>query len=298
MNTLKEFARNYVPAPANRQLRRWGASVRYRSQLAAAQECYRKYEASYDVPILFIAGLPKSGTTWMENMLSSYPGYEPMMIPEAIRYELDHGGSHDFDLPSSLFERLDEVLAVLKLHVHGSEHNVEQLGDADLPYLIMYRDLRDVAISHYFYVRRTPWHPEYGTYANLDVEAGLVHFGRTLLPAFDDWVRSWERNRHQENSLIVRYEDLLSDTETIFSDVARLYGLDDSKETIQDIVEAHSFENVSGGRERGQQSESSFFRKGVSGDWKNHFTDQVREVFKENAGGFWVDHGYEEEPGW
>jgi hypothetical protein len=189
-------------------------------------------------------------------------------------------------------------MAVLKLHVHGSSHNVARLHDTEIPYLIIYRDLRDVAVSHYFYVQRTPWHPEYETYNQLDIEEGLIHFGETLLPEFDDWVRSWHRNRNEDCSLVVRYEDLLSDTESVFASVANLFGLDDSDDTIRDIVQAHSFENVSGGRERGRQSESSFYRKGVSGDWRNHFTDKVRGVFKENAGEFWVDHGYEEDSNW
>lgn len=234
----------------------------------------------------------------MESMLARHSGFHHVMIPEAVSYEIQHGGSHDYTLPDGFWRRFENALAVLKLHVEGSRHNASQLRAAGLPYLIMYRDLRDVAVSHYFYVRRTPWHPEYDTYAELDVESGLVHFGRTLLPAFDNWVRSWHRNRDENRSLIVRYEDLLSDTESIFTRIARLLGLDDSEDTVQEIVRAHSFENVSGGRERGRHSESSFYRKGVSGDWRNHFTDRVREVFKENAGGFWVDHGYEEEPHW
>ncbi len=32
---------------------------------------------------------------------------------------------------------------------------------ADVKYVIMYRDLRDVAVSHYYYAKQTPWHPEY-----------------------------------------------------------------------------------------------------------------------------------------
>lgn len=295
---LKDWVRAYVPSSVARIGRGMFARIRYQKQLRDTRRGFREYGEQHSRNLLFVAGLPKSGTSWMESMLASYPGFHCVMPPDIISYELKHGGSHDYKLPAGFWRRFEDNLAVLKLHVNGSQHNAKQLRAAGIPYLIMYRDLRDVAVSHYFYVRRTPWHPEHDTYTELDIEAGLIHFGRTLLPAFDDWVRSWEYNRDEDQSLIVRYEDLLSDTQSVFSDVAELFELDDSDEIIRDIVQAHSFEKVSGGRERGQQSDSSFYRKGVSGDWRNHFTGRVREVFKENAEGFWVDHGYEENCSW
>jgi len=234
----------------------------------------------------------------MEKMLCSYAGYNEVMLPEAVHYEVLNGGSHDFEMPEDTFARLRGTLAVLKLHVHGSPHNVEQLQKADLPYLVMYRDIRDVAVSHYFYVRRTPWHPEHDEYCQLNIEEGLLHFGRTLLPACVKWVRLWEENRNPEKSLIIRYEDLLQHTAHVFAKVAGLFGLDDSPPTVQAIVDAHSFENMSGGRKQGQKSDSSFYRKGVSGDWRNHFTEPVAQLFKKQGERFWVGHGYEADPNW
>jgi len=228
----------------------------------------------------------------MEKMLASYSGFAMVSVPEAIAYEVEQGGSHDYDLPENTFTRFEQTLSVLKLHVHGSTRNVELLHDANIPYLIMYRDLRDVAVSHYFYVRRTPWHPEHPTYKLLDMEQGLLHFGQTLLSDFVAWVQSWEENRDSDLSLIIRYEDLLENTDVVFRKVASLFGLDNDSDTINKIVEAHRFERLSGGREKGQQSASSFFRKGVSGDWKTHFTPRVEQVFSEKAGEFFEERGF------
>jgi hypothetical protein len=234
----------------------------------------------------------------MERMLSSYPGYRELMIPEAIEYEVEHRESHDFKLPANLFGRLESILAVLKLHVDGCPHNAQVLHDAEVPYLIMYRDLRDVAVSHVFYVQRTPWHPEHPEYKGLSIEEGLCHFGQTLLPEFVDWIRSWHANRDPERSLVVRYEDLLADTAATFHNVVRLFDLPDHPGTIQSIVETHRFENLSGGRDRGEDADDSFFRKGVSGDWKNHFTPELRTLYKENAGQALLDFGYESDLNW
>jgi lipopolysaccharide transport system ATP-binding protein len=234
----------------------------------------------------------------MERMLASYPGYQEMMIPEAIDYEVENQGSHDFELPADLLDRLENILAVLKLHVHGSPHNAQVLRDAEVPYLIMYRDLRDVAVSHVFYVQRTPWHPEHPEYKRLSTEEGLRHFGQTLLPEFVDWIRSWHANHDPERSLVVRYEDLLDDTTATFREVARLFGLPDDPDTIESIVEAHRFENLSGGRNPGEDESDSFFRKGISGDWKNYFTADLKALYEAKAGKALVEFGYETDRDW
>jgi hypothetical protein len=231
-------------------------------------------------------------------MLSSYPGYQHVTIPEAVAYELRTGGSHDFELPPDLVQRFEEALVVSKLHVHGSPHNAQLLHEADVPYVVLYRDLRDVAVSHYFYVRRTPWHPENEAYSGRSVEEGLCYFGRTLLPDFVDWMRSWRERRHPEQSIELRYEDLLDDTEGAFRRVASHFGLDASPPTIERIVAENRFEAMSDGRSRGQGNEGSFVRKGVSGDWKTHFTDRVKHLFKQHAGQALIDFGYENDMDW
>lgn len=295
---LKAIARAWLPPWISRPLREWAVRLRHRRRRAACRRAYERHGNRYPHPILFVAGLPKSGTTWVESMLASYPGFREIMIPEAVAHERRHGGSHDFELPPDLFADLDGMLAVLKLHVGGSPHNAEVLAEAGLPYLVMYRDLRDVAVSHVFYVRRTPWHPEHPAYRGRSVQEGLRRFGRTLLPEFVRWIRSWRANRDPDRSLVVRYEDLLADAEGTFREVARLYGLPDDAETVRAVVEAHRFEKLSGGRSRGEEREGSFFRKGTSGDWKNHFTEELKSLYKERAGEALVEFGYEPDRSW
>ena len=298
MTEVRNLFRNYLPPPLARSGRKWAVKARYWRALRDAQLGYQEHAGTYPNPLLFVAGLPKSGTSWLESMLASYPGYQHVTIPEAVAYELRTGGSHDFELPSNLVHRFREALVVSKLHVHGSRHNAQLLHEADVPYVVLYRDLRDVAVSHYFYVRRTPWHPEYEDYADLNVEDGLLHFGRTLLPDFVDWMRSWRERRDPEQSIELRYEDLLNDTEGEFRRVASHFGLDASSPTIERIVAEHRFETMSDGRSRGQGDEGSFVRKGVSGDWKTHFADRVKDLFKRHAGQSLIDFGYENDMDW
>ena len=51
-------------------------------------------------------------------------------------------------------------------------------------------------------------------------------------------------------------------------------------------------------REAGEENSSSFFRKGVAGDWRTVFTERDKAVFKEEAGDLLVELGYEKHQDW
>lgn len=298
MKYLQHLSLRYLPPYFVRFLKQVAVALRYAIQVKLCRRGYRYYGDYYPQESIFVAGLPKSGTTWLEKMLASYPGFHNLLIPEATVYELANGGSHDYDLPEDMFSRFENMLVVTKMHVHGSPHNARLLREAGVKYVVLYRDLRDVAVSHYFYVRQTPWHPEYPIYKDLSVQEGLATFADRLLLPFVGWVRSWHQNRDPELSLVLRYEDMLADTVGVLSQVAEHFELDSSLETVSAIVEAHSFKKLSGGRVQGQASERSFFRKGKSGDWRNHFTLELKERYKEMIGDFLIEFGYEEDHSW
>jgi hypothetical protein len=54
---------------------------------------------------------------------------------------------------------------------------------------------------------------------------------------------------------------------------------------------------LAGGRKRGQEA-TSFFRKGIAGDWKNVFTEQDKRDFKTVAGDLLIEIGYEKDKNW
>lgn len=278
-----------------RWIRKVGVYPRYWYQSASARVGYQLFHDHYPDQVIFIAGLPKSGTTWMKKMLASFPGFQEILIPQASVYELENGGSHDYALPTGFFSWLAQKLVVTKMHIPGSAHNVDILHRANQKYLIMYRDLRDVALSYYHYVRRTPWHPEFTRYKDLTLRQGLERFADTLLEPYAEWVWSWERNRDPDLSLMFSYEDLLANPGDILLQAADHFGLGADHETILRIVEQHSFQKMSGGRARGEEEPSSFFRKGVMGEWTEHFSEDLRMLYWMKAGKFFDYFGFPQE---
>jgi hypothetical protein len=192
-----------------------------------------------------------------------------------------------------MFSRFQDMLVVTKMHVPGSPHNVRVLESAGVRCVVLYRDLRDVAVSHIFYVRQTPWHPEFPVYARRSLEESLALFAERNLLSFADWIRSWHDNADPKTTLIVRYEDMLADTCAVMTRVAGHFQLDDSHGTIASIADAHAFHRLSGGRPHGQLDTKSFFRKGVAGDWKSYFTPALHDLYTERIGRFLTEFGYE-----
>jgi len=96
----------------------------------------------------------------------------------------------------------------------------------------------------------------------------------------------------------LRYENLLAEPATEVRRLLKFLGADSGEEVARRCVEAASFEQLSGGRTQGEEDSSSFYRKGVSGDWKNHFTEEDKRVFKEEAGELLIRLGYERDLDW
>jgi hypothetical protein len=91
----------------------------------------------------------------------------------------------------------------------------------------------------------------------------------------------------------IRYEDLLLEPDDIYERMISHLGADASREIVQRCVEKNSFQSRAKNRKPGEEDNSSFFRKGISGDWKNYFTPRDRQIFDEEAGETLERLGYE-----
>lgn len=92
--------------------------------------------------------------------------------------------------------------------------------------------------------------------------------------------------------LEVRYEDLLQEGPEAIIRILRFLGVFSEEKDAERCVRAASFERVSS-RRQGEEDAGSFFRKGISGDWKNVFTAQDRELYESIAGDQLAAMGYE-----
>ena len=98
---------------------------------------------------------------------------------------------------------------------------------------------------------------------------------------------------------LIRYESLLEDDVGILERVLLDEGgLPVPRERFREVVRATRFERSTKGRRPGQEDIASHMRKGIAGDWRNHFTDRLKQAFKTRYGDLLVATGYESNLDW
>ncbi len=182
-------------------------------------------------------------------------------------------------------------------------------GDLERPYVGSHiiRDPRDLIISGYFYHL---WCDEKWVkkksheYKGLNYQEALNSISQEEGIAMEigrvKWVVkrmvSWDYSN--PHILEVRLEELAVDEQDVFRRIFEKYEF--NREQIEigmSIVEKLSFEKRTG-RKKGEEDRKSHLRKGVAGDWKNHFTEEHKKLFKVMYPGVLAQLGYEHDDNW
>ena len=130
----------------------------------------------------------------------------------------------------------------------------------------------------------------------VDVETGLRATMEQWLPtAAANIQRSWV----EAGDPLVRYEDLLErDVEVLEPLLIDQCELPVNRRLLRAAIEGARFERRTGGRRRGEEDVTAHERKGIAGDWRNHFSDALKSDFKERWGDLLIATGYEQDLDW
>ncbi len=118
---------------------------------------------------------------------------------------------------------------------------------------------------------------------------------------FSHWAaqfRSWFAPESDDDILRLDYADLVADEQAAFRRIFAYLGWEIPDEVATTVINTHSFLATSGGRRRGEENEFSHRRKGISGDWQNHFSRQTGEMFETSFPGLLAYCGYEQGTDW
>src|SRR5215208_5888944 len=299
--------------------------------------------ATGGVPVFFVVGNQKSGTTWLMRMLDSHPEilckgegrffgrswrqkslrqrdtmrpasslYNALLDAEYLRLWVERSvwsrnDSADEHLDNLTRMAIDYFLggALLKSgkRVVGDKSplltpdTIREISaiypEAKVIHII--RDGRDVAVSAAHHARN------FGRARRRSEsnESGESFFPEGQLEKLAaEWASRVGKTVEDgpallgENYTEVRYEDLLQDPEAEVRRLLTFLAVGSDEKSVTRCIEAASFEKLSKGRKRGEEDASSFFRKGVAGDWKHAFTQKERETFDREAGELLARLGY------
>lgn len=117
------------------------------------------------------------------------------------------------------------------------------------------------------------------------------------------WNRIVRRGRNTGRRLFgrnyteLRYEEHLNTPHEALTELFAFLEVDTDPAVVDQVVEANRFEKLAK-RRPGEEASGSSMRKGISGDWKEVFTERDKRIFKEEAGELLVELGYERDLDW
>ena len=139
-----------------------------------------------------------------------------------------------------------------------------------------------------------PWNIEYNLPFFIEAEMTKPILG-SVKTSWPEHVRGWVSSSMPH---FVRYEEMLADSEgTLAKLLSEYVDQEVDLDEVRYTVKRYSFENKTG-RQRGEEDRSSFARKGISGDWKNYFNAEARQIFDHYAGDLLIELGYEKDHSW
>ena len=264
--------------------------------------------------IIWIASYPKSGNTWVKLFLSAYLGNQNASIPFDINKmlipfsrfptnNLIKKFNFDFSNFKNIAKHWIQMQEYLNLSTKGNifvkTHNAMCTINGNkftnkqnsLGAIYIVRDPRDITISYSSFLKKSYY--EVVTYilnsesfelSNIDGKK----FDFSLIGSWSDNYNSWKNYKSIE-VLIIKYEDLISDTQNTFTKIIKyLNKIDNIKidnEKIKSCINLTSFKNLRKIEEEKGFIEKGFgeffFRKGKVGDWKEKLNQDLLKKIEE-----------------
>ncbi len=252
-------------------------------------------------PVLLSVSFPKSGTHLLDQILLGFSKVAPFSMRLHSFYAEYEGESGRKRTPEQALDWLDSLRPrdVASAHLFARPEAVDRLIKPDfIPYFI-FRDPRDVAVSHVFYVTdmeaRHVHHDYYQSLPDFDARLKVSILGRPELdiefPNIAERFAPYLGWLDHPQVMKIHFEDLINDRAATLNKIidhflARV-PLAIPRDTVRDFLELSI-----------NPDKSPTFRSGKTGEWKKYFTPEHKKTFKDVAGDLLLRLGYEKDNNW
>ena len=252
-------------------------------------------------PILLGISFPKSGTHLLDQILLGFNRVAPFPRRLHSFYAEYEGESGRKRWPAQALAWLESLRSgdIASAHLFAREEVLKRVGaPAFTPYFI-FRDPRDVVVSHVFYVTdmeaRHVHHDYYQSLPDFNARLSVSILGRpntnVEFPNIADRFAPYLGWLDEPSVLKIHFEDLVNERVTTLNCIidhflARV-PLQTPRQLILESLEASI-----------NPKRSPTFRSGKTGEWGKYFTEAHKQTFKDIAGDLLVRLGYEKDNNW
>lgn len=253
------------------------------------------------LPALLGISFPKSGTHLLDQILLGFSNVAPYAKRVHSFYAEYEGESGKKREPQQALAWLDSLRPgdVASAHLFARPEAVERVCSPKFAPYFIFRDPRDVVVSHVFYVTdmeaRHVHHEYYQSLPDFNARLTVSILGRPdagiEFPNIADRFAPYLGWLERDEVLALHFEDLIhgraATLTRIMDHLLVRAPLQTSRQLILDSLEASI-----------NPTKSPTFRSGKTGEWKKHFTGEHKKIFKEAAGELLVKLGYEKDADW
>lgn len=261
----------------------------------------RRHHSS--LPVIFSNSFPKSGTNLMRQVFLGWvrmEGYVDWSRNVIATFENDSGRKRS---DQEILVNLSRMKPgeIWSGHLFHSPALEEKLTEPGIVNYFIYRDPRDVVVSHAYYVTYMAHdHVHHDYYLNhLETEEDRIRTSILGLPGVEvefpdigkrfepyiDWLDCGD-------VMSVKFEDLVENQTYTLQNILTHFmdRVEQSRYPEQDWIQSIKMGI--------QPSQSPTYREGKTGGWRQKFSENSKDLFKEVAGDLLIQLGYEKDRDW
>ncbi|XP_030638017.1 sulfotransferase 2B1-like [Chanos chanos] len=230
----------------------------------------------------FAITYPKSGTTWMQEILplilnggdltpvQTIPNWDRVPWLEETRAALV----------------MDKIPAPRTMVSHMPYHLMPaSFFSSKAKVIYVTRNPKDVVVSSFYFHQMASFLDDPGSFDEF-VDKFLA--GQVLFGKWTDHVKSWRNTDMKERILHITYEEMVQDLQGAVQCISQFLGRELSAETLEHVANHCCFKNMKKNsmsnyslvpQDIMDSKKSPFLRKGTAGDWKNHFSPVLEAKF-------------------
>jgi hypothetical protein len=252
-------------------------------------------------PILLGISFPKSGTHLLDQILLGFSKVAPFSRRLHSFYAEYAGESGLKRAPEEALAWLNSLRPrdIASAHLFARPEVVDCVGSPTFLPFFIFRDPRDVVVSHVYYVTemetRHVHHDYYASLPDFDSRLKVSILGRSNttieFPNIAERFASYLGWLEYSSILPIHFEDLIHDRAATLNRILDHFLARVPLSTPRQATLAALESSI-------DPTRSPTFRSGKTGEWKKYFTDEHKKIFKDVAGDLLVRLEYEKDNDW